>query len=98
METKMGFRFCKPQRSSLTRREFDVLFFAAHGQGSKEAAWKLGISSKTYERHLSNLMHKLDLHSRYELVVYAAKTGLHTELKFEPRTSTHKPAVVRETP
>lgn len=91
----MSWRFCKPQRSSLTRRELDVLYLASHGSGAKEGAWTLGISVKTYERHLSNLMQKLDLHSKYECVVYAARTGLHRELRYELRTSTHVPVVVR---
>lgn len=94
----MGFTFCKPCKNSLTRREFDVLYLAAHGSGTKEIGWSLGISTKTAEKHLSNLMFKLDLHSRYDLILFAAKTGLHRELKYELRTSTHEPAIVRDDP
>ena len=80
---------------NLTKRELDVLYLLAHGSPVKEAAWSLGISPKTCTQHVSNIMFKLDIHSRYELVVHAAKLGIHRELKFEPKDVVYRPAIQR---
>jgi len=60
----------------LTAREIEVLTLVAEGRTSREIAEALVISVKTVERHRENIMHKLDLHSRMELVKYAIKRGL----------------------
>ncbi len=61
---------------SLTAREIEVLTLIAEGRTSREIAEALVISIKTVERHRENIMHKLDVHSRVELVKYAIKRGL----------------------
>ncbi len=60
----------------LTAREIEVLTLIAEGRTSREIAEALVISVKTVERHRENIMHKLDIHSRVELVKYAIKRGL----------------------
>jgi two-component system response regulator NreC len=60
----------------LTEREQQVLKMIAEGQMNKEIAEKLSISVRTVERHRENIMAKLNLHSRAELVRYAADKGL----------------------
>lgn len=60
----------------LTGREIEVLTLIAEGRTSREIAEALVISVKTVERHRENIMHKLDIHSRVELVKYAIKRGL----------------------
>ena len=60
----------------LTDREREVLKMIAEGQMNREIAEKLDISVRTVERHRENIMSKLNLHTRAELVRYAADKGL----------------------
>jgi two-component system response regulator NreC len=60
----------------LTEREHEVLTELAEGASNDEIAAQLGISSKTVNRHRENLMRKLNLHSRAELVKYAIRKGI----------------------
>jgi two-component system response regulator NreC len=60
----------------LTDREQEVLKLIADGLTNQEIADKLTISVKTVERHRANIMAKLNLHSRTELVKYAIRKGL----------------------
>jgi two-component system, NarL family, response regulator NreC len=55
----------------LTMREREVLKLLAQGKTVKDVAIILGLSGKTVEAHKSNLMRKLDLHNKAELVQYA---------------------------
>ncbi|HSM56220.1 MAG TPA: response regulator transcription factor [Candidatus Sulfomarinibacteraceae bacterium] len=55
----------------LTLREREVLQLVAEGHTNKEIAEILCISIKTVQSHRSNLMQKLDLHDRGELIKYA---------------------------
>jgi two-component system response regulator NreC len=60
----------------LTEREQQVLKMIAEGMMNKEIAEKLNISVRTVERHRENIMSKLNLHTRAELVRYASDKGL----------------------
>jgi two-component system response regulator NreC len=60
----------------LTPREREVLTLIAEGLSNAEIAEKLVISVKTVGRHRENLMRKLNLHNRVELVKYAIDKGL----------------------
>ena len=60
----------------LTDREREVLALIAQGLSNQEIADKLVISIKTVNRHRENIMAKLNLHSRVELVRYAIEKGL----------------------
>jgi two-component system response regulator NreC len=60
----------------LTAREREVLTCIAEGLTTREIAETLVISTKTVERHRENIMAKLDMHNRVELVKYAIKKGL----------------------
>lgn len=62
--------------SDLTPREQEVLVLIAEGLTNPEIADKLVISAKTVDRHRENIMRKLNLHSRIELVKYALRSGL----------------------
>jgi len=62
--------------SELTEREQEVLVFLAEGFTNEEIADKLVISKHTVARHRENLMHKLNLHRRSELVKYAIHRGI----------------------
>lgn len=60
----------------LTSREQEVLAYLAEGAGNEEIADVLGISPKTVARHRENIMSKLNMHSRTELVKYAIRKGI----------------------
>ncbi len=62
----------------LTPREKEVLTYIAEGCTNREIAETLVISVKTVDRHRENIMQKLNLHSRIELVKYAIERGLIT--------------------
>jgi len=63
---------------NLTPREQEVLELLAEGLSNDDIADRLVISPFTVARHRENLMRKLDLHSRSELVKYAIRKGLIT--------------------
>jgi two-component system response regulator NreC len=60
----------------LTAREQEVLEQLAEGAANAEIAERLTISPKTVARHRENIMSKLNLHSRSELVKYAIRKGI----------------------
>jgi two-component system response regulator NreC len=66
----------KNQVELLTRREIDVLRLIAQGYTNRQAADELGISVRTIETHRANIMGKLDMSGRVELVHYAMEQGL----------------------
>jgi DNA-binding NarL/FixJ family response regulator len=66
----------EPGEPGLTQRENEILRLDAYGEIAKE----LFISTKTVQNHVRNILTKLHLRSRYELMRYAIKRGLdHTE-------------------
>ncbi|HLO30376.1 MAG TPA: response regulator transcription factor [Anaerolineales bacterium] len=65
-----------PTSSDLTDREQQVLAYLAEGASNEEIAASLVISPKTVARHRENIMRKLNLHSRAELVRYAIRKGI----------------------
>lgn len=71
--------FAPPPASSgpaLTARENEILQLLATGNTVKDAANELDLSVKTVEAHKFNLMRKLNIHSRAELVEHARRTGI----------------------
>jgi two-component system response regulator NreC len=62
--------------SDLTEREQEVLTYLAEGASNDETAEALVISPKTVARHRENIMRKLNMHSRAELVRYAIRKGI----------------------
>lgn len=60
----------------LSEREKEVLTLVAKGYANKDIAEQLVISVKTVETHKGNLMEKLQMKTRPELVEYAVKKGL----------------------
>lgn len=61
---------------ALTSRETEVLHLIAKGHTNRQAADKLGISVRTVETHRANIMGKLNMSGRVELVRYAMEHGL----------------------
>jgi two-component system response regulator NreC len=60
----------------LTAREQEVLALIAEGFTNRQIATTLVISPKTVDRHRENIMTKLNLHNRIELVKYAIEKGI----------------------
>ncbi len=65
-----------PELDQLTNREREVLRLLARGYAYKEIAKELFISIKTVETHVSNVLRKLQMSSRYELSRWAADRRL----------------------
>jgi len=61
----------QPRGATLTPREREVVKMIAEGNSVKEIAALLGLSIKTIEAHKFNLMRKLDIHNKAQLVTYA---------------------------
>ena len=60
-----------PRSTVLTAREREVLKMLAEGDSVKEIACHFDLSVKTVEAHKFNLMRKLDIHNKAQLVQYA---------------------------
>ncbi|MEY2413422.1 MAG: two-component system, NarL family, response regulator NreC [Acidobacteriaceae bacterium] len=58
-------------KTALTPREREVIKMLAEGNSVKSVAALLGLSVKTVEAHKFNLMRKLDIHNKAQLVTYA---------------------------
>ena len=61
------------QETILTPREREVLTLLAEGKTVRTAAMVLGVSCKTVDAHKFNLMRKLDVHNRAQLVMWAIR-------------------------
>jgi two-component system, NarL family, response regulator LiaR len=60
----------------LTERELEVLRLVASGMTNPQIASELFISPSTVKFHLSNILRKMQVETRAEAIVIAAKTGL----------------------
>jgi DNA-binding NarL/FixJ family response regulator len=65
-----------PEEPKLTERENEVLKLVAKGYVYREIGEKLFISTKTVQNHVQNILTKLQLSKRYELMRYAIQRGL----------------------
>lgn len=73
-----GASLDEEEYETLTQRERQVLKLLAEGKTSRDIAKYLGIALKTAMTHRANLMAKLNLHSRAEVVRYAIRQGIMT--------------------
>ena len=93
-----------PDRSlpePLTRREIEVLRLLARGCTNRQIAEAIGISIRTAEGHRANVMGKLGVTSRVELVTYAEQHGLLAEpvaTRANPASATRGPVPLRVVP
>lgn len=80
VEPKLGARLvvddAAPAFASVSERELDVMQLIALGYTNQEIATRLFISARTVDSHRANLMLKLGLRSRSELVMCALSNGL----------------------
>ena len=73
---RSGEAAADPELDTLTAREREVLQLIARGYRYKEIAARLHLSVKTVESHVSAVLRKLQLSSRYELTRWAADRRL----------------------
>lgn len=65
-----------PADAVLTRREMEILRLVAQGLSNKEMAGKLSLQEATIRSHVGNILGKLNLTNRSQLVLYAVRNGL----------------------
>jgi DNA-binding NarL/FixJ family response regulator len=70
------FNVMHPAHSEFTRREIEILGFMCKGLYLDEIAGKLFVSTRTIEKHRSNMLTKARKKSTLELVLYAIKNGI----------------------
>lgn len=73
---RTGERAADDAGPGLTGREREVLTLIAEGLTGKAIAERLSLSPNTVERHRTNIMNKLGLHNRAELVRFAIRERL----------------------
>ena len=61
---------------SLTEREREVAVMIALGKSNSEIAGELVLSKRTVEKHIANILSKLDFTSRTQIVRWAIENGL----------------------
>jgi non-specific serine/threonine protein kinase len=65
----------RPESQQLTKREFEVAALIARGHSNREIAERLVIAISTAERHVANILAKLDLNSRTQIVAWVLDRG-----------------------
>jgi DNA-binding CsgD family transcriptional regulator len=60
----------------LSERQIEVIRFIAKGLANKQIAVELGLSELTVKNHIYEIFHRMNLKSRTEVAVYAARHGL----------------------
>ncbi|MBI4200287.1 MAG: response regulator transcription factor [Chloroflexi bacterium] len=65
-----------PTEEALTQREQEVLRMVAAGATNKDVAQALNISPETVKFHLRNIMQKLHLQNRAQVISYAVRRGM----------------------
>jgi DNA-binding NarL/FixJ family response regulator len=74
----------QPRFGTLTKREREILKMLAEGRSVKEIASGFDLSVKTVEAHKFNLMRKLDIHNKAQLVQYAIQKKVIRLPEFAP--------------
>jgi predicted ATPase/class 3 adenylate cyclase/DNA-binding CsgD family transcriptional regulator len=70
----------RDQWSRLSERELEVAALIAHGLTNKQIAERLFIATGTVERHVANILGKLDMSNRAQVAAWVAERGLLQEV------------------
>ena len=73
---EMADKYKEDSFELLTDREREILQLIAEGKGNKEIAALLNLSPYTVDTHRSHILHKLNLHTVPELILYAVRKGV----------------------
>lgn len=68
----------------MTRREREVSKLIAEGLSNKEIAQRLHIATYTVKSHVHNILQKLSLKTRLQILAYAHKHGISTPIQYNP--------------
>lgn len=79
-----GFNLVGPIRGALTRREVEALRFTVDGLSSTKIAQRMSISHRTVETHRRNLMRKLGVNNKAELIRHVLKHGFMHPKEMKP--------------
>ena len=71
-----AIRAPKPAHAELTSREHEVIVLVAQGKTNQQIATRLGVTERTARTHVSNILAKLELTSRTQAAMWAAREGL----------------------
>ena len=100
IESRVELRMRSGGAYGLTFREFTVLHHVAEGKSDKDIGLELGISPLTVQKHVANILSKMEAASRTEAGVRAEREGLLDELVPAARRASTGPATpaTREDP
>lgn len=62
--------------ATLSARQVEILTLVAQGMPYKEVAATVGLSERTVKYHMGEILHRLHLKNRAEVVAYAIRSGL----------------------
>lgn len=71
------------QPSVLTAREREIVSEVAHSLSNKEIAQVLSIEVQTVKNHIHNILHKLQLRNRHQIIHYASQIKCNGPLKLD---------------
>lgn len=63
-------------KASLTARQLEVLTLVSQGLAYKEVGARLGVTARTVKYHMSEIMSRLHLDNRAQVLAYAGRAGL----------------------
>jgi len=66
----------RPPREPLTGRELEVLTLVAQGLSYKEVGARLHVSERTIKYHMSEILARLQLENRAQVLAYARESGI----------------------
>lgn len=76
------------EQAALTSRELEVLRLVAEGRTNRQIAQELSVSEATVKFHMGNILEKLHLQNRAQVVAFAHRHGLTHAADAEPERPT----------
>jgi DNA-binding NarL/FixJ family response regulator len=64
------------QKASLSARQMQILTLVAQGQTYRQVAETIGIAERTVKYHMAEILERLHLDNRAQVIAYAARLGL----------------------